>query len=93
MKRSAWALLLAAGLVAPAFADETITERESYEKRSMKIETIPPPRVEENTTVEETTRRETERRPAEVEVEKRTRIEPGPVIKEKKTETVETEDD
>ena len=74
-------------------AGETVTEHESYEKRSMKVETIPPPRVDEQRTYEETTRTETQRRPADVEVEKRTTIEPGKVVKEKKTETVTEEDD
>ena len=93
--RQACATLLALGLAVPiAYAGETVTEHESYEKRSMKVETIPPPapRVEERTQ-EETTRMETERRPADVEIEKRTTVEPGKVIKEKKTETVEEEDD
>ena len=92
MMRSACAAMLAVGLAAPvAFAGETVTEHENYEKRSMKIETIPPPRVEENRTYEESTRRETERRPSEVEVEKKTRTQDGAVIKEKRT--VETEED
>ena len=97
MSRVGLASILVAGLVVPAaFAGETVTEHESYEKRSMKVETVPPPpapRVEEHTTYDESTRRETERRPADVQVEKRTTIEPGKVIKEKKTETVETNDD
>jgi len=91
--RYTWVTLLAVGLAVPAaFAGETVTEHESYEKRSMKIETIPPPRVQERAVEEtETTRTETERRPADAQIEKRTTVVPGPVIREKTTEQVETE--
>jgi hypothetical protein len=92
------ATLLALGLAVPfAYAGETITEHESYEKRSMKVEPIPPPPPADGTVTErtETSRTETERRPAPpVEVERKTTVVPGPVIKEKRTETVtQGEDD
>jgi hypothetical protein len=99
MKRELLIAILATGLVASVSwaAGESVTEHESYEKRSMKVETIPPaPRVDERT-YEETTRTESQRRPAEaeaeVEVERKTTVEPGKVIREKKTETIEEEDD
>jgi hypothetical protein len=91
MTRFVLAGMLALGCIAPAFAGETVTEHETYEKRSMKIETIPPAKTTERT-VEET---ETSRvdRPRPPVVEKRTTIEPGPVVRERKTETTETDDD
>ena len=91
------ATLLALGLAVPfAYAGETVTEHESYEKRSMKVEPVPPPPPAQGTVTErtETSRTESERRPADVEVERKTTVVPGPVIKEKKTETVtQGEDD
>ena len=89
--RQACATLLALGLAVPfAYAGETVTEHESYEKRSMKVEPIPPPPTADTTVTErtETSRTESERRPSNVEVERKTTVVPGPVIKEKKTETV-----
>jgi len=84
--RQACATLLALGLAVPfAYAGETVTEHDTYEKRSMKVEPVPPA----DTTVTErteTSRTDTEQRPAEVE--RKTTVVPGPVIKEKKTETV-----
>ena len=92
MTRVLLAAIMATGLVAlTSYAGETVTEHESYEKRSQKVEPVPPPRAQERT-YEETTRSETQRRPAEVEVEKKTKIEDGKVIQEKET-TVETEED
>lgn len=94
-------LLLAGGLVlglgALAVAGETITEHETYEKRSMKVETMGAPTtttrpgyVTENT-YEETETRRVERAPAPT-VERRTTIEvPAPTVREKTTERVETE--
>ena len=90
------ATLLALGLAVPfAYAGETITEHESYEKRSMKVEPVPPPPPADTTVTErtETSRTESERRPANVEVERKTTVVPGPVITEKKTETVTKGDD
>lgn len=87
--RQTCATLLALGLAVPfAYAGETVTEHESYEKRSMTVEPVPPPPPAEGTVTErtETSRTESERRPAEVE--RKTTVVPGPVIKEKKTETV-----
>jgi hypothetical protein len=87
--RQACATLLALGLAVPfAYAGETVTEHESYEKRTMKIEPVPPPPPADTTVTErtETSRTESDRRP--VEVERKTTVVPGPVIKEKKTETV-----
>lgn len=81
---------IALGLSVPAFAGETVTEHETYEKRSMKIEPVPPPVVDQRTTEEtETTR--TERGPAVVE--KHTTVVPGPVVRERKTETETHGDD
>jgi len=89
--RQACATLLALGLAVPfAYAGETVTEHDTYEKRSMTVEPVPPPPPADSTVTErtETSRTESERRPANVEVERKTTVVPGPVIKEKKTETV-----
>jgi hypothetical protein len=93
--RRACATLLALGLVVPfAWAGETVTEHETYEKRSMKVEPVPPPPAD-GSAVErtETSRTDSERRDAPAEVERKTTVVPGPVIKEKKTETVTHGDD
>jgi hypothetical protein len=50
----------------------------------MKVETVPPPVVKERTT-EETETSRTERGPAVTE--KRTTVLPGPLVRERKTET------
>jgi hypothetical protein len=87
--RQTCATLLALGLAVPfAYAGETVTEHDTYEKRSMTVEPVPPPPPAEGTVTErtETSRTDSERRPAEVE--RKTTVVPGPVIKEKKTETV-----
>jgi hypothetical protein len=88
MNRLVLAGMVALGCVAPVFAGETVTEHESYEKRSMKVETLPPANTTERT-VEETTKVDRPRAPV---VEERRTIEPGPVIQEKKTETRESTD-
>lgn len=100
MQRTAiLAVGLALGLTVPAFAGETVTEHETYEKRSMKVETMQAPpttttrpgRVTENTYEETETRRV--ERPAPT-VEKRTTVEvPAPTVREKTIERTETEDD
>ena len=87
-----FAMGLALGLAAPALAGETVTEHETYEKRSMKVETMGatttttrPGRVTENS-YEETETRKVERVPAPT-VEKRTTVEiPAPTVREKTTE-------
>jgi hypothetical protein len=87
MTRIVLVALLALGGLGSAFAGETVTEHETYEKRSMKVETIPPAKTTERTVDEtETTRVDRPRQPA---VEERTRIEPGPVVRERKSETTE----
>jgi hypothetical protein len=95
MKQTTLAAILATGLAASAgYAGESVTEHESYEKRSLQVEPAPPPPRADERSYEETTRTETRRRPADVETEKRPTVDPGKVTREKKTEeTVETEDD
>jgi hypothetical protein len=96
-RTSLLAIGLALGFAAPVIAGETITEHETYEKRSMKVETMGvtttttrPGRVTENV-YEETETRRVERVPPPV-VEKRTTIEPGPTVREKTRERIETEE-
>jgi hypothetical protein len=82
--------LLAFACAGPVLAGETVTEHETYEKKSMKVETIPPPAKTERTVEEtETSRVQRERPPV---VEERRTIVPGPTVKEKTVET-ETHDD
>jgi hypothetical protein len=83
--------MLALGCVAPVLAGETVTEHDSYEKRSTKIETIPPAKTTERT-VEETEQTGRVDRPREPVIEERKTVEPGPVVRERKTETRETTD-
>jgi hypothetical protein len=99
-RTSILAIGLALCLAAPVIAGETVTEHETYEKRSMKVETMGatttttrPSRVERESTYEETETRRVERAPAPT-VEKRTTIEvPAPIVREKTTErTEETRD-
>ena len=91
MTRFMLAGMLALGCVAPVFAGETVTEHETYEKRSMKVETIPPAKTTERT-VEETDTSRVDRPRAPIVEERRT-IEPGPVVRERKTETETHEED
>jgi len=88
-----FAMGLALGLAAPALAGESVTEHETYEKRSMKVETMGatttttrPGRVTENSYEEKTETRRVEQAPAPT-VEKRTTVEiPAPTVREKTTE-------
>ena len=87
--------VLALGVSVAALAGETVTEHETYEKRSMKVETMQAPttttvpgRTVERT-VEET---ETTRTDRPRVVEKHTTVVPGPVVRERKTEKIETDD-
>jgi hypothetical protein len=91
----AMATTLALGLALPVFAGETVTEHDSYEKRSMKVETIPPPAVTERRTEEttETSRTDSPPRNPPTIVEKRTTIVPGGTVTERKTEKTETDTD
>jgi hypothetical protein len=98
-RTSLLAIGLAFGLTTPAVAGETVTEHETYEKRSMKVETMGatttttrPSRVER--TYEETETRRVEQAPAPKVVEKKTTVVgvPPPVVREKTTEHTETED-
>lgn len=80
-------VLLATGVAIRAFAGEDVTEHEIYEKRSMKIETVPaqptttlPNRVYEHH--EETTT-----------VERRSNVTPPPVVQERRTVTETRHDD
>ena len=85
------AAVLSLSLVAPALAAEDITEHETYEKRSMKIETGPamahptttlaPSRVYEHHDESESTT-----------VERHSTTPPAPVVKERTTESVETKE-
>ena len=86
---------LALGMSVPALAGETVTEHETYEKRSMKVETMQAPTTttvpgRTERTVEET---ETTRTDRPRIVEKRTTVVPGDVVRERKTETETHEDD
>ena len=87
-------ILLAAALVlaciAPVLADETVTEHDTYEKRSMKVETVPPATKTERS-VEETTTGRVDR-PRETVTEERKTVEPGTVVHERKTEKTETDE-
>lgn len=91
----AMATTLALGLALPVFAGETVTEHETYEKRSSKVETIPPPAVTERRTEEttETSRTDSPPRNPPTIVEKRTTIVPGGTVTERKTEKTETGSD
>ena len=91
MARVVLAALLALGGLGTAFAGETVTEHETYEKRSMKVETVPPAATTERS-VDET---ETSRvdRPRQPVVQERRTVVPGPVIQERKSETTERTDD
>lgn len=89
------ATALAFGIAAPLWAGETVTEHDTYEKRSMKVETIPPPVVTERRTEEstETSRTDSPPRNPPTIVEKRTTVVPGPTVTERRTEKTETHDD
>jgi hypothetical protein len=86
------ATAVALGVSLPAFAGETVTEHDTSEKRSMKVETIPPPVVTERRTEESTETSRTDSPPRNPTViEKHTTVVPGPTVTERKTET-ETRD-
>ena len=84
------AAALALGCVAPVIAGETVTEHDTYEKRSMKVEPVPPAHITEERTTEETTTGRVDR-PRDTIVEERKTIEPGAVVHERKTEKTETD--
>ena len=92
MTRFVLAGLLAFGCAAPVLAGETVTEHDTYEKRSMKVETVPPARTTERTVEEQTDVGRVDR-PREKVIEERRTVEPGPVVRERKTETRETNDE
>ena len=85
------AAVLSLSLVAPALAAEDITEHETYEKRSLKIETGPavapptttlaPSRVYEHHDESESTT-----------VERHSTTPPAAIVKEKTTDRVETKE-
>ena len=86
----ALAAMLSLSLVAPALAAEDVTEHETYEKHSMKIETVPmappapvpaPTRAYEHHDSSESTT-----------VERHTTPPPPAVVKERTTDAVETHD-
>jgi len=80
---SAAALLTA--LAATSFAGEDVTEHETYEKRSMKVETVPA--MPTTTTAPG---RVYERREESTTVERRSDAPPPPpVVRERETETIE----
>jgi hypothetical protein len=79
------AAVLSMSMAAPALAAEDITEHETYEKRTMKIETVPvppaPTRVYEHHDESEST------------VERRTTTPPAAaVVKERTTDSVEVKE-
>ena len=81
------AALFSLTLAVPAFAGEDVTVHDTYEKRSMKIETVPmatpttlaPSRVYEHRAESESTT-----------VERHSATPPAPVVKERTKETTET---
>jgi hypothetical protein len=84
------AAMFSVGLVAPALAAEDVTEHETYEKRSMKIETVPmappatvpaPTRVYEHHDESESST-----------VERHTTTPPPAIVKERTTNSVETQE-
>ena len=84
------AVLFSLSLAAPALAGEDVTEHETYEKRSMKIETVPgvmptttlaPSRVYEHHDESESTT-----------IERHSTTPPAPVVKERTKESVETKE-
>ena len=84
------AALLSVSLVAPVLAAEDITEHETYEKRSMKIETVPmaPPAA-----VPAPTRAYEHHDESESStVERRTTTPPAAIVKERTTNSVETQE-
>ena len=83
----ALAALLSAGLVAPVLAAEDVVEHQTYEKRSMKIETLPmaPP-----ATVPAPTRAYEQHDSSEsTTVERHATPPPAAVVKERTTDSVE----
>ncbi len=85
------AAAFALGCVARVIAGETVTGHDTHEKRSMKVETIPPAQTTERTTTEETTTGRVDR-PRDTIVEERKTVEPGTVVHERKTEKTETDE-
>jgi hypothetical protein len=85
------AAMFSLSLAAPALAAEDIMEHETYEKRSMKIETVPaapatttipaPSRVYEHHDESETKT-----------IERHSATPPAPMVKERTTESVETKE-
>lgn len=89
MTRVVLAGALAIVCAGPVLAGETVTEHETYEKRTMKVEPVPPTQTDRSIDETETSRTERPRAPV---VEERRTIDPGPVVRERKTEKTETED-
>ena len=84
------AVFSAVSLAAPVLAAEDVVEHETYEKRSMKVETVPmappatvpaPKRVYEHHDESESTT-----------VERRTITPPAAIVKERTTNSVETQE-
>jgi hypothetical protein len=80
-------VLLATSVVIRAFAGEDVTEHETYEKRSMKIETVP---VQPTTTLPN---RVYEHHEETTTVERRSNVTPPPVVEEHRTVTETHHDD
>jgi len=84
------AALLSLSLAAPALAAEDITEHETYEKRSMKIETGPA--VAPTTTLAPSRVYEHHDESESTTIERRVTTPPAPVVKQRTSESVETKE-
>lgn len=82
------AAILSMGIVAPVLAAEDVVEHETYEKRSMKIETVPmtPPAPPAPTRVYE------HHDESESTVERHATTPPAAVVKERTTDSVEVKE-
>ena len=81
------AALFSLTLVAPALAAEDITEHETYEKRTMKIETVP---AMATTTLPPSRSYQHHEESESTTVERHSATPPVPVVKERSRETTET---
>ena len=88
--RIAIAVLFSLSLAAPALAGEDVTEHETYEKRSMKIETVP---VAPTTTTPAPNRVYEHHDESESNtIERHSTTPPAPVVKERTRESEETKE-
>ena len=83
------AVLFSLSLAAPTLAGEDVTEHDTYEKRSMKIETVP---VVPTTTLAPSRVYEHHDESESNTIERHSTTPPAPVVKERTTESVETKE-